>query len=101
MKRCKDSLSVFVNKSEQNLEAGASTKYPLISATQGTLLLLPLKCEWFKDREIENEILFNEALIKDRESGIEEVEVAMAEIQELFCDIGILVSDQQMQVGNI
>jgi syntaxin 7 len=47
-----------------------------------------------------NEISYNQALIQEREQGIAEIETAMAEVHEIFCDLGLLVSDQQGLVGN-
>ncbi|PJF16706.1 hypothetical protein PSACC_03489 [Paramicrosporidium saccamoebae] len=44
---------------------------------------------------LENEISYNQALIQEREQGIQEIETAMAEVHELFCDLGLLVSEQQ------
>jgi syntaxin 7 len=50
---------------------------------------------------LENEISYNQALIQEREHGIQEIEAAMAEVHEIFCDLGLLVSDQQTFVDNI
>lgn len=50
---------------------------------------------------LENEISYNQALIQEREQGIQEIETAMAEVHELFCDLGLLVSEQQGVLGKI
>ena len=51
--------------------------------------------------ELENEIAYNQALIQEREQGIEEIEVTMAEVQEIFGAMGIMVREQQSFVDNI
>lgn len=48
---------------------------------------------------LENEISYQQALIEEREQGIREIEEAMTEVHELFCDIGLIVTDQQGALG--
>ena len=48
---------------------------------------------------LNNEISYNQALIQEREQGIIDIENAMAEIHELFCDLGLLVGEQQDIIG--
>lgn len=50
---------------------------------------------------LENEISYNQALIQEREQGIQEIEAAMAEVHEIFCDLGLLVGEQQNYLDNI
>ena len=50
-------------------------------------------------RGLENEISYQQALIEEREQGIREIEEAMTEVHELFCDIGLIVTDQQGALG--
>lgn len=50
---------------------------------------------------LENEISYNQALIQEREQGIQEIEAAMAEVHEIFCDLGLLVGEQQGYLDNI
>lgn len=49
---------------------------------------------------LDNEISYNQALIQEREQGIIDIENAMAEIHELFCDLGLLVGEQQDIIGS-
>ena len=48
---------------------------------------------------LEDEISYNQALIQERELGIQEIETAMAEVHEIFCDLGLLVGEQQGLIG--
>lgn len=50
---------------------------------------------------LSQEISYNQALIIEREQGIEDVQEALHEIQHLFKDIGTLVSEQQFGLDNI
>lgn len=51
--------------------------------------------------ELQHEIAYNEALIQEREQGIEEIEATMAEVQEIFGAMGLMVGEQQGYVDNI
>lgn len=51
--------------------------------------------------ELNSEIAYNEALIQEREQGIEEIEATIAEVQEIFGAMGLMVSEQQGYVDNI
>lgn len=48
---------------------------------------------------LENEISYNQALIQERQQGIQEIEVAMGQVHEIFCDLGILATEQQGVLG--
>ncbi len=48
---------------------------------------------------LENEISYNQALIQERQQGIQEIEVAMGQVHEIFCDLGILATEQQGMLG--
>lgn len=48
---------------------------------------------------LQNEISYNRLLIQEREQGIQEIEDIMTEVNEIFCDLALLVSDQQQHIG--
>eukprot|EP00158_Paraphelidium_tribonemae_P007750 Partr_v1_DN28350_c1_g1_i4_m79271 putative SYNtaxin len=50
---------------------------------------------------LDNEIEFNENIIMEREQSIREIETAMHEVNEVFRDLGSLVSEQQGMIDNI
>lgn len=48
---------------------------------------------------LENEISFNEAVIEEREQGIQEVQQQIVEVNEIFKDLAVLVHDQGAMIG--
>lgn len=52
-------------------------------------------------QSLENEITYNQALIREREQGIREIESTMMEVHELLSDLGLLVTEQQGLMDNI
>ncbi|GAB4826424.1 Syntaxin-22 [Ancistrocladus abbreviatus] len=50
---------------------------------------------------LENEIVFNEAIIEEREQGIQEVQQQIAEVNEIFKDLAVLVHDQGVLIDDI
>ncbi|XP_019054265.1 PREDICTED: syntaxin-23-like [Nelumbo nucifera] len=43
---------------------------------------------------LDNEIVFNEAIIEEREQGIQEIQQQIGEVNEIFKDLAVLVHDQ-------
>lgn len=54
-----------------------------------------------QERQLVNEISYNQALIIEREHGIQEIQAAMNEVNSIFKDIGTLVTEQQLGFDNI
>ncbi|OLY81888.1 Syntaxin-22 [Smittium mucronatum] len=50
---------------------------------------------------IDNEIYHNSAMIAERESEIQDIEQGILELNEIFKDLGTIVSDQQSLLDNI
>ena len=50
---------------------------------------------------LDHEIAFNEALISERESDLLSVEKSVAQVNEIFRDLGTLVHEQQYMLDNI
>lgn len=50
---------------------------------------------------LDNEIEFNESLIREREEEIRDIERGITEINEIFRDLGTLVNEQQSLLDNI
>lgn len=48
---------------------------------------------------LDNEISFNEAVIEEREQGIQEVQQQIGEVNEIFKDLAVLVNDQGAMIG--
>lgn len=48
---------------------------------------------------MDNEITFNEAVIEEREQGIQEIQHQIGEVNEIFKDLAILVHEQGAMIG--
>lgn len=48
---------------------------------------------------LDNEIVFNEAIIDEREQGIQEIQQQIGEVNEIFKDLAVLVHDQGVMIG--
>jgi len=49
---------------------------------------------------LDNEIAFNEAIIEEREQGIQEIHQQIGEVNEIFKDLAVLVHEQGAIIGN-
>ncbi|CAA7397602.1 unnamed protein product [Spirodela intermedia] len=50
---------------------------------------------------LDNEIVFNEAIIEEREQGIQEIQQQIGEVNEIFKDLAVLVNDQGTLIDDI
>lgn len=50
---------------------------------------------------LDNEIVFNEAVIEEREQGIQEIQQQIGEVNEIFKDLAVLVHDQGAVIDDI
>lgn len=50
---------------------------------------------------LDNEIVFNEAIIEEREQGIQEIQNQIGEVNEMFRDLAVLVHDQGAMIDDI
>lgn len=48
---------------------------------------------------LQNELEYNEAIIRDREEGIKEIEKTVKEVNEIFIDLSNLVVEQGEMIG--
>lgn len=48
---------------------------------------------------MDNEIAFNEAIIEERELGIQEIQQQIGEVNEVFKDLAVLVHEQGTIIG--
>lgn len=48
---------------------------------------------------MDNEISFNEAIIDERDQGIEEIQNQIGEVNEIFKDLAVLVHEQGAMIG--
>lgn len=51
--------------------------------------------------QLENEIVFNEAIIEERELGIKEIQQQIGEVNEIFKDLAVLVHEQGVMIDDI
>lgn len=47
----------------------------------------------------DNEIVFNESIIEEREQGIKEIQHQISEVNEIFKDLAVLVHEQGVMIG--
>ncbi|XP_038979821.1 syntaxin-22-like [Phoenix dactylifera] len=50
---------------------------------------------------LDNEIVFNEAIIEEREQGMQEIQQQIGEVNEIFKDLAVLVHDQGAMIDDI
>eukprot|EP00262_Sarcandra_glabra_P006262 TRINITY_DN183_c0_g1_i1.p1 TRINITY_DN183_c0_g1~~TRINITY_DN183_c0_g1_i1.p1 ORF type:complete len:274 (+),score=42.89 TRINITY_DN183_c0_g1_i1:209-1030(+) len=50
---------------------------------------------------LDNEIVFNEAIMEEREQGIQEIQQQIGEVNEIFKDLAVLVHDQGAMIDDI
>lgn len=50
---------------------------------------------------LDNEISFNEAIIEERDQGIQEIQQQIGEVNEIFKDLAVLVHDQGAMIGKL
>ncbi|KAG9454100.1 hypothetical protein H6P81_007004 [Aristolochia fimbriata] len=50
---------------------------------------------------LDNEIVFNEAIIEEREQGIQEIQQQIGEVNEIFKDLAVLVHEQGVMIDDI
>jgi hypothetical protein len=74
--------------------------YSLYFPCQNLNLFYPL---FFYRRQelvfLDNEIVFNEAIIEERDQGIQEIQHQITEVNEIFKDLAVLVHDQGAMIG--
>lgn len=51
--------------------------------------------------QLENEVVFNEAIIEEREQGIREIQQQIGEVNEIFKDLAVLVHEQGVMIDDI
>lgn len=51
--------------------------------------------------DLENELVYNEAVIEERDQGIREIQQQIGEVNEIFKDLAVLVSEQGLAVDSI
>lgn len=70
-------------------DSGVAEEQPLIDDSQ----------QRHKLQALDNEIEYNESLIAEREGEIREIEQGINELNEIFRDLGTLVTEQQSMLG--
>ncbi|XP_057866051.2 syntaxin-22 isoform X2 [Cryptomeria japonica] len=51
--------------------------------------------------QLENEVVFNEAIIEERDQGIKEIHDQIVEVNEIFKDLAVLVNEQGVTIDDI
>lgn len=50
---------------------------------------------------LDNEVVFNEAIIEEREQGIKEIQSQIGEVNEIFKDLAVLTHEQGVVIGKM
>lgn len=50
---------------------------------------------------LDNEIVFNEAIIEEREQGIKEIQSQIGQVNEIFMDLAVLTHEQGVVIGKM
>lgn len=96
----RDKSQEFIHKA-QNLKHSGEFSPKKEEDERSQLLNSENKARGPTEQSLATEISYNEDLILEREQGIQEIEAAMAEVHEIFCDLGLIVGEQQGLVHNI
>eukprot|EP01102_Stenamoeba_stenopodia_P019008 TRINITY_DN7064_c0_g1_i1.p1 TRINITY_DN7064_c0_g1~~TRINITY_DN7064_c0_g1_i1.p1 ORF type:complete len:306 (-),score=101.83 TRINITY_DN7064_c0_g1_i1:178-1095(-) len=109
-------LSKFHTATKRSAELERSVPPPKAPSSQRSTFANPFASEPREDEEkvallarersaqfmqIENDRDFNEAVIEEREQGIQEIESAMREVNEIFKDLSTIVYEQGQMIENI
>lgn len=62
------------------------------------LLQVQRRQEFF---QLENEVVFNEAIIEERDQGIKEIQDQIVEVNEIFKDLAVLVNEHGVMIDDI
>lgn len=77
------------NGSELDSDRNSEQRTALVESRRQEVLLL------------DNEIVFNEAIIEEREQGIQEIQQQIGEVNEIFKDLAVLVHEQGAMIDDI
>ena len=48
---------------------------------------------------VENELVYNEAVIEERDQGIQDIQQQIGQVNEIFRDLAVLVKEQGHAIG--
>ncbi|GAA5855385.1 hypothetical protein JCM8547_009061 [Rhodosporidiobolus lusitaniae] len=85
---------LFVERAKANVEADGG---PLSTADEPAAQLLELQQTSISDGDMD----FQEQLIQEREGEITQIEQGITELNQIFKDLGHIVSEQQLMIDNI
>lgn len=81
--------SYTASELDLNSDENAEQRAVLVESRRQEVLLL------------DNEIVFNEAIIEEREQGIQEIQQQIGEVNEIFKDLAVLVHEQGVMIDDI
>lgn len=81
--------SYTASELDLNSDKNAEQRAVLVESRRQEVLLL------------DNEIVFNEAIIEEREQGIQEIQQQIGEVNEIFKDLAVLVHEQGAMIDDI
>ncbi|KAJ7551545.1 hypothetical protein O6H91_06G019900 [Diphasiastrum complanatum] len=62
---------------------------------------IPCHCHSQEIFQLENELVFNEAVIEERDQGIKEIQQQIGEVNDIFKDLAVMVHDQGIVIDDI
>eukprot|EP01018_Ginkgo_biloba_P013285 Gb_21907 [translate_table: standard] len=63
--------------------------------------ILSVECCRQEVQQLDNEVVFNEAIIEEREQGIKEIQEQIGEVNDIFKDLAVLVYEQGVIIDDI
>ncbi|CAG9464889.1 unnamed protein product [Pedinophyceae sp. YPF-701] len=89
-----------VDKAATDLEAGAAAT-PALDGSAQVQMHLQQRQQMLAQKRLDSEIAFNEAVIAERDRGVAEIQGQIGEVNEIFRDLAVLVSEQGEQLDDI
>ncbi|CAM0880704.1 unnamed protein product [Alopecurus aequalis] len=87
-------------------QAGLPQSYNSTEVNNGADRLAEQRTQLLESRRqdlvfLDNEIVFNEAIIEERDQGIQEIQHQITEVNEIFKDLAVLVHDQGAMIDDV
>ncbi|KAG6478491.1 hypothetical protein ZIOFF_061934 [Zingiber officinale] len=92
---------VGLNMRRDTSAAAAASTYEWPCLKFGSILVVYLAIPRQELLLLDNEIVFNEAIIEEREQGIQEIQQQIGQVNEIFKDLAVLVNDQGIVIDDI
>ncbi|PVU96766.1 hypothetical protein BB559_002270 [Furculomyces boomerangus] len=98
----KQNSSTIIDIDHQNYDDNENESNPLLGNQNQRENMEMIQTQMqIGNQATENEVLYNSTMIAERETEIEEIERGIVELNDIFKDLGTIVTDQQSLLDNI